>query len=359
MQISFSQCDLSLLYRIESVIRIIINARQNRRIIDICHGDSKALIINDSCAIGYAIGETVGRVFVAIMGIADFSISNILLGKGATVGKINGHVIVCSKIPVIACVSCLFQRANVRHFYDRIGDSVTFNIGKLQISRRQCHSVAFSKRHCAIGQNRRIIDICHGDSKGLIFNGSCAVEDAIGETIARVFTAIMGIADFSISNILLGKSATGGKIIGHVIACSKILVYACASCLFQRANARHCYDRIGDSVTFNIGKLQMIRRQYHSAAFSKRHCAIGQLRRIISTLNGDFLTLNVGFRAFVIINDESDFFGQWITIIAKSINLGVVIIQHIAPFRISAVRIAGEVKCSIFSSYRDVIQQFD
>ena len=95
----------------------------------------------------------------------------------------------------------------------------------------------------------------------------------------------MGISDFSISNILLGKGAIGGKIIGHVIACSKNPVCACASCLFQRAIGSRCINCIDNlnRIIINIGKLQIIRRQCHCATFCNLRCIIRRNWRIIGT----------------------------------------------------------------------------
>ena len=81
------------------------NSAQGWRIIDICHVNSKGESLRNwrIPTIRHTIFERIFEIFGIIMGIANLISGNILLGKGVTGGKINGHVIVCSKIPVIAC----------------------------------------------------------------------------------------------------------------------------------------------------------------------------------------------------------------------------------------------------------------
>ena len=162
------------------------------------------------------------------MHIGNFASRNIIHGKGIT--RLKSRAV-------------FLQIATYSRCYNRISDITIsiFSIGRSQINRRQCLCSVPTNRQCIITrQNRRIIDRRHDDIKTLFCSDLRAIGHAIGETVARVLIACMLIGYFAISNILLGKGGTLSKINGHVIACSKIPVIACVSCLFQRANGRLC-----------------------------------------------------------------------------------------------------------------------
>ena len=109
------------------------------------------------------------------MPIGYFSISNILLGKGIARPKHRENVVLKQNEIAIGsrCFNCI----------DNL-NRIIINIGKLQISHSQLDCSTFGNRHSIITSNLNR-HMRHGDSKGLICGGNCAVPYAIDKTVAR------------------------------------------------------------------------------------------------------------------------------------------------------------------------------